>query len=94
MDGEIDCVVQQCFLNLLGEEPLAPDLGKRPVLQAIAGRPDDYEVDRSRRGELGMRRSEPLADNSSLDEGHRAAACADPKESRTCHDGRSCTARY
>ena len=45
MHGEIDRAVEQRLLDLLGEQPLAARFAQRPVLDAVAGRFDDDDLE-------------------------------------------------
>ena len=51
MHREIDPAVEQRRLELLAEQPLAAELGERPVDHEIAGRADHHDLERARRGE-------------------------------------------
>ena len=53
---KIDPAVEQRRLELLAEQPLAAELGERPVDHAIAGRADHHDLERAR---LGERRDRP-----------------------------------
>ena len=55
MHREVDPARQQRRLDLLAEQALAAELGERPVGDPIAGRADRHDLERARRGELGMR---------------------------------------
>ena len=46
MHGEIDLVVEQCEIELFGEQALAAGLGERAVLDGVAGRADHADGDR------------------------------------------------
>jgi hypothetical protein len=45
MHRQIDAAVQQCFLDLFGEQALAAHFRQRPVLDRVAGSADDDELD-------------------------------------------------
>ena len=77
MHGEIDAPVQERLLDLLGEEPLAADLGERAVGEAIARGGDDGGAQRAVLGERGMSRHELGADVAGLGDGERAAPRTD-----------------
>jgi hypothetical protein len=57
--------------------PLAADLGEQAMLHSVAGRSDGHDLDRSRRGKLGMCRDQAIANDGGLAPRHRAAAGAD-----------------
>ena len=46
MHGEIRAALEHRALDLLDEETLAADVGKRPILNAIALRRDRHELNR------------------------------------------------
>ena len=80
MHGEIDAARRERLLDLLDEEPLAAQFGECPVLDLVARRADDHDLDRRGGGECAMGGREGVTDLASLDECHRAAARADAKE--------------
>ena len=71
MDGDVEPAAGQRRLDLLGEQALAPHLGQRPILDAVAGRGDGDDVD-GRRG-CAPRRLKTRLDFIRLGEGERAA---------------------
>ena len=77
MHREVDTPGEQRLLDLLGEQALAADLGEQAILHAVAGRADGHDLDRPRRGEVGMGNEQPVAHQSGLAQRHRAAAGAD-----------------
>ena len=76
MHREVDPARQQRRLDLLAEQALAAELGERPVGDPVAGRADRHDLERARRGELGMRARERPADQLGLRQRQRASrAC-------------------
>ena len=73
MHGEVDALVQERLLDLLREQPLAADIGERPVGEAVARGGDDTGVQRALFGQHGMGRNEPGTDEAGLGDGERAA---------------------
>ena len=41
VDGEVDAAVGECFVDLLGEQAFAADLGEGAILHSVTGRADD-----------------------------------------------------
>ena len=80
MHGEIDAVIAQRLLDLLGEQTLAADLGERTVLDDVARGLDHGDRDRLRRDAMGRR--EPRLHLVGLPQGERAAAGADTHKRR------------
>ena len=54
MHRAVDAASAQRFVDFLGEQRLAADVGQRPVLHLVAAGADDDGVDRLRRGQFGM----------------------------------------
>ena len=67
----------QRLLDLLGEQPLAADLGERAILHLVAGGADRLDQDRVGLGKLGINGDEALAHDRRLLQSERAAARAD-----------------
>jgi hypothetical protein len=77
MHGEIDRAGKQRLLDLLGEQSLAADIGKPPVLHPVAGGADGHDLKRAGRAEAGMGRDQLVAHARGLDQRHRTAAGPD-----------------
>lgn len=75
MHGKIEIAPLQTGLDLLGEQPLAADLGQRTILDAIAGRRDGDDLDI--RQSLAPGGFETGLDLVRLSESQRAAARAE-----------------
>ena len=45
MDGQVDFAHQQCLVDFLGKQPLAPGFDQRPIRDAIARRTDCPDLD-------------------------------------------------
>ena len=80
MHREVDGPLKQRLLDLLGEQPLAAHLRKRPVLDAIAGRLDDLNFDQP--GVDAVRRRQRRARHMGLRQRERAAARSEPENCR------------
>jgi hypothetical protein len=75
MHRAIDAPIDQRLLDLLGEQPLAADIGKAAVLDAIAAGADDHGFDRLVRDQAGC--DQHAAYEAGLGQRQRAAARAD-----------------
>ena len=64
-------------LDLLGEQALAADLGQRAVLDAVALRADDDDLDRGIVGQRRVGRGQRRLDHPGLGQGQRRAAGAE-----------------
>ena len=75
MHRKVDATGQQCLLDLFREQALAALFRQRPILNDIAGRPDDHEfnpfLSHTHRG--GQSRPH----RARLDQGERTAARTD-----------------
>ena len=75
MHREIDRAVDQRLVDLLGEQPLAADVGERPVLHHVSGRADRAQFDSP--GVEAVGGGKPRAHLARLRERKRTAARAD-----------------
>ena len=73
MNGTVDLTVEQRRLDLLDEQPFAPDLAQRPVDDAIARRTNRHQF----RGQTGNRLLQPAFDPAGLRDGKRASSRTD-----------------
>ena len=78
VDGEVERALEQSGLDLLGEQALAADLGQRPVLDPVALRAHDHDLDRGV-VEAGLGREQGRLDHARLRQGQRRAAGAEPE---------------
>lgn len=81
MNGNVDLARDHCRLDLLGEKALAAHLGQRAVLDPVAGRLDDDDLERGLRQVMG--RHQTRTGLMRLGKRQRAAARADAKD-RAC----------
>jgi len=77
LHGDVDRPGEQRLFDLLGEQPLAADIGKPPILHSVAGGADGHDFDGALRPEIGVGRDQPIAHERSLEQRHRAAARTD-----------------
>ena len=91
MHRRIDAARQQGFLDLLGEQALAADLGERSVLDFVAGGLDDHDLDRGLFRQFRMRGGQTRAHLVRLRQRQGAAARTQSKTWRFGH-GTSLTA--
>src|SRR5687768_5420872 len=79
MDRDMGATVEQAAIELLGPQPLADDLGERPVLDTVAAGGDGDDLDRI----LGpaMSGAKRVRRHPRLGEGERRAAAADAERS-------------
>ena len=78
MHREVDGAAEQRLLDFLGEEPLAAEVGERPVLDDVAGGADDLDLD-----PLGIEaagRGEAALHLARLHQRQRRAARADAQD--------------
>lgn len=75
--GEVDPPVGQGFMDLLGEEPLPADLGKPPVLHAIAGGGDRMLLEHIERSQHRAEVAEHGEERAGLDKCERRGASPD-----------------
>ena len=91
---EIDGAAQQRLLDLLGEQPLAADVGQQPVGDAITGGLDHLDHDRVRLGQCRRESRQALADEGCLRQRQRRAARADAERQSQTHLCRVPLARW
>src|SRR6185436_15206418 len=81
--GEVDAPGEEPFLQLLHEQALAARGRQRTLLEPIAGRPHEDQLDR----QAGMSRFEVAGDGRRLGTGERTAPGTEPQPGRGRHDG-------
>ena len=91
VDGGVDLAREQRDVDLLGEQALAAGLGERPVLDRVAARADDPQLDVLLRPAVRLR--EPAPGLVGLSERQRRAAGAKDEKRRSGH-GNSLRARH
>lgn len=77
MDGDVDVAFEESAIELLREKALAARLGQRPVLNPVACRADDFDLEMC--GVEMVRRRETLAQFMRLRKCEAAATGADPE---------------
>ena len=86
MHAGIDAAVEQCHLDLFAKQPLAADVGERPVCDPVAGGADHHHLDGAGLAQVIERRHQALLDHVGLDAGERGTARAEADGSVERHD--------
>ena len=74
MHGDVDFVREERVFDLLGEKPLAANVGEWAVQYLVTGGLDDGNANRLRRKTMGF--TQPLTDLVGLGQRQRRASCS------------------